>query len=718
MSSSDYTNTEVYEHGKSEDLIVFVHGYGPFAKRHLRAIAKAITGKPVNIVTTWDRVEAILALLLVILLCGVFIYIPFFVWSILNLPDLFNAWLDQSGLLTLIGLAKFSGALILMIVIALLSVGVMFISLLVYYLRASGSFAANGTSVKGQTDNAETDTEETYGEDSLGYVIRKVMAEEPDADLLIPFYDAGIYSNADVFLLASRLEDMLQRVLEERERRGGSYGKIILIGHSLGALLVRKAYVYGLGATEDHPVFQRTTDTKRWARIVDRLVLLAPMNRGWALWPRPKHMTWIRLCLFLLVLSTAKVTARARLLRSVRRGTPFVSNLRIQWIRLCRERADDVAPLIMLLGDTDDMVRQEDNQDVSASEKFIFIPVPSSGHGSIVKFHKGKEGEVRIERFLKALKYSIPHLEKDFLNMTKKVRRSPVAIVKAHSEDDLRKKGNVVFVLHGIRDFGDWTKKVGKAIRKEDSNVSVITSSYGYFPIFRFLLFGSRQRNVQLFMDWYTEAFAASPDREMSFIGHSNGTYILANAIKNYVTLSIKNAAFVGSVIPRNFPWDHYIREKRISAVRNDVSAGDWIVGIFARFFEVISEVLGVTYGSFGDIGSSGFHGFTDNSTHEHEHKYFPGGHSAALKTTNYGSLAKFVLTGKSEIDATCLVEKQSKLVVLFSKLSILIIPVLSVLIFLVGYWTTSIFETVWGVEPVVSWLGFLLVLVILLSVI
>jgi|GEM_PF-2087591 len=711
MSSSSYNNTKVYKHGKSKDLIVFVHGYGPAAKRHLRAIAEAITGKPVKIVTKWDRINATLTLLGVFLLCGffvaAFIRIEFFIWSFLNLPRLFDGWLDQSSLSSFIGLAKVFIAFVLFIVISLLNLGFMVIIGILYYLRASGS------SIFGEIDN-----EETYANDSLGSFIEKVMTEEPDADLLVPFYDAGLYSNADVFLLASRLEDMLQRAFEEREKQGGSYRKIILIGHSLGALLVRKAYVYGLGSTEDHPVYQRTTDTKPWAIIVDRLVLLAPMNRGWTLWPKPKHMSWIRLGLYLLVLSTAKVTATACLLRSVRRGTPFVSNLRIQWIHLCREHAAKVAPLIMLLGDTDDMVRQEDNQDVSASEKFIFIPVPSSGHGSIVKFHKGEEGKVRIDRFLKALKFSIPDLEKDFLSTTKEVRKLPVEILKAHSEDDLRKKGNVVFVLHGIRDFGDWTEKVEKAIRKENPNVTVITSSYGYFPIFRFLLFGSRQRNVRLFMDWYTEAFAANPDREVSFIGHSNGTYILANAIKNYATLNIQNAAFAGSIIPRNFPWDCYIREKRISAVRNDVSADDWIVGIFGRFFEVIREILGVTYGSFGDIGSSGFYGFTANSAHEQEHKYFPGGHGAALNTTNYGSLAKFVLTGKSEIDEMSLVEKQSRLLVWFSKFSILIIPLLGTLIFLVGYFMTGIFGNVWGIEPVVSWFGFVLVLVILLSVV
>src|SRR6185312_10771678 len=155
-------------------------------------------------------------------------------------------------------------------------------------------------------------------------------------------------------------EQLLERTWEAREKTGGSYERIVLIGHSVGALLARKAYVYGLGATEDQTVFERPTAARPWAQKVERLILLAPMNRGWDIRPRPKHMGLAHLLFYRVILAASSVTGRARLLRSLRRGAAFVCNLRLQWIRLCRERGEGVAPLIMLLGDTDDMVRQED----------------------------------------------------------------------------------------------------------------------------------------------------------------------------------------------------------------------------------------------------------------------------------------------------------------------------------------------------------------------
>jgi hypothetical protein len=193
--TANFTNTNIKKRGNSEELIIFVHGYGPFAKRHLRAVTQAITGeRDIDIPTRWDRVNAVLALLLVSLLCGVFVSIPFFVWSYMNLPQIFLTWMDQSGLSWLIGLAKFVGALVFMIIIGSLSLGAVLITGINYLLRESGSFK-----------DGETDTEETYENDSLGGVVREVATERPDADLLVPFYDAAIFSNADVFLLASRL---------------------------------------------------------------------------------------------------------------------------------------------------------------------------------------------------------------------------------------------------------------------------------------------------------------------------------------------------------------------------------------------------------------------------------------------------------------------------------------------------------------------------------
>ena len=103
-----------------------------------------------------------------------------------------------------------------------------------------------------------------------------------------------------------------------------------------------------------------------------------------------------------------------------------------------------------------------------------------------------------------------------------------------------------------------------------------------------FLFFYDRRKHVETFMDEYTEARATYPEAEISYVGHSNGTYILASALQRYVTLSVKQIFFAGSVVPRAFPWTSFRDNGRINSIRNDVASGDWVVAYFPALFELI----------------------------------------------------------------------------------------------------------------------------------
>ncbi len=703
MSSSELTNTSVYRQGASKKLIVFLHGYGPFAKRHLRAIANVITGQPVPVRTVWDRIRVVFGfvfwLLATILVSAFLLGIPYLTWSRLHAPH--QAVLGVLALLVLVlltGLIALAGLVVIVV-------------LFCFWARSRPHDEPP------PNDDESWETPKRRAQvDSMGEVIRWIAEDEPDADLLVPFYDASLFSSADVFRLASRLEDLLDRTCADRERSDGGYEQVVLIGHSVGALLMRKAYAYALGATEDHPVFGRRTQPKSWVSKVERLILLAPMNRGWDIRPRPRHMSLWKLAFYWLILTVSACTGTARLLRELRRGTVFVSNLRLQWIRLCREHGDAVAPMIMLLGDTDDMVSQEDHQDVLASDNFIHIPVAASGHGSIVKFQEPGAGEIRAAAFRKALTQSLPKLKEDFENSTQAVRRQPIKVADAHTQN-LSGPGAVVFIMHGIRDFNDWTKELGQAIRDRHPNVKVVTSGYGYFPILRFLLLGARHRRVRLFMDWYTEAVAATPlvESDISFVGHSNATYILANVLRRYATVRLNCVALLGSIVPRDFPWDSYVRSGRVGTIRTDRAADDAVVAVFGRFFEAVKENFGISMGSFGEIGSSGFYGFNDGSTHEYEYRYFSGGHSAALNTRNLQSLAAFASTGVSRVDPTCLVGQQSGLVVWLSKFSLFVALGLVLALAAFGYGLTEALLALGGFPRLASWAAYVAALLALL---
>ncbi|MGA8595182.1 MAG: alpha/beta fold hydrolase [Bryobacteraceae bacterium] len=645
MNSSDFRagTKRPYARGASKELIVFLHGYGPFAKRHLRAIASAIAGEPIELRTFW---EPFIASLKAVGLAGLFAAF---------LLGGYELWRNHSTM----SLILFA---IVLLAVIVLGVAVFWLAILVIFYER---FSYGGY--------------EEYADDSFGTVVSEIASKRPDADILFPFYNAGLFSNADPFLVASRLDELIVDVCREREKRSAvgsgpaEYERIVLIGHSTGASIVRKAYVYGLGATEDHPVFHETAYTlggarKKWSGKVERIVLLAPMNRGWAIWPRPRHMTVPAFLFYVLFLATATLTGTARFLRKLRKGSRFVANRRLQWIRLCRQ--DEIAPVILLLGDTDNMVSQEDHQDVAASDRFIFVPVPSSGHGSIVKFADSDHGETRLARFLDALNSGIEYLQRTYVNDTAEASKPEIRLRSARHAEDLRGSGDVVFVLHGIRDFGHWTEQVRRTIKEQDSSLAVITNSYGYFPIMRFLLFGVRQRKVRMFMDWYTEAIGPGA-REVSVLGHSNGTYIVARALRDYEALKFKYVALAGSIVPRAFDWDKYVDGGRVTVVRNDVSSDDCVVALVGRFWEAFSENLGVGFGSFGDIGSSGFHGFMANSAREYETRYYPGGHSGAITIPeNLRSLARFLATGDSAVDRAALLNSQSKWISSLSKAS------------------------------------------------
>lgn len=262
MSSSDFKHAEVYARGASKKLIVFLHGYGPFAKKHLSAIAEVITGDSITIRSGWSRLTVILKVLFFLGCTGLVVesirYLLHHDWS--SLPHKYPL--------------LFAAAMLTMLLLGFVVIAGSF--LLISYIARFGGFDYQNMGGIG---------------DSLGAAIDAISKEEPDADLLIPFYQASFFSNADPFWLASRLEDLIARTDESRSQRGQEYEQIVLIGHSIGALLVRKAYVYGMGATEDHPVSSgHQQKPKHWCEKVERLILFAPMNRGWDIHPKPRHM--------------------------------------------------------------------------------------------------------------------------------------------------------------------------------------------------------------------------------------------------------------------------------------------------------------------------------------------------------------------------------------------------------------------------------------------
>jgi pimeloyl-ACP methyl ester carboxylesterase len=512
----------------------------------------------------------------------------------------------------------------------------------------------------------------TASSSKLEHIRTSIREAIPDADLLFPDYPAGLFSSADPVEITEALVRSIADAVKMRKSKGHAYKEIILIGHSLGALLVRKAYGFARGQNQDHSGYLRPT-SQPWGDLVSRIILLAGTNRGWELRQKAKELSWMKWFGFLVCSQLWHWLHLGRLINSAREGAPFVANLRIQWINLIRNPtlSPPVPMTIQLLGTVDDIVDERDNVDIQSGSRFVYKSVPDTGHVNVIEF-SGAIGHTRKQIFLDALLTDVGNLQSDKL-------------VEFKSEPSIEQ---VIFIMHGIRDYGHWTGDLALTItgaaRRAAKEVRIITSDYGYFPIVGFLLQPERQKNVRWFMDQYTEALARYPKAGMSFIGHSNGTYLLASALARYPACVFERAVFAGSVVNREFPWDKHVEDNRLTAIQNYVATADWVVAIFPAIFERLRKAN-------SDLGSAGHSGFADRDPPVYEVTYIQGGHGAAIVPDNFETIGNFILgddiaTLKPELAA----HSQTNAVIWAGKLCLLIGLAL-VAIALIPMWTVPL---------------------------
>ena len=210
----------------------------------------------------------------------------------------------------------------------------------------------------------------------------------------------------------------------------------------------------------------------------------------------------------------------------------------------------------------------------------------------------------------------------------------------------------VVLVVHGIRDLGYWSDDLRNEIDAlaGSERVEVKPPGYGWYSMGQFLLWPSRQANVRRFMNDYTDVVARYPKARISFIGHSNGTYILAGALQKYVSLEFDRVVLAGSVIPSNFEWARYADApaNNVGGVRNVVAGDDLVVAVFPYLFEQLRGLPFLHNSKSLDIGAAGFLGFQRESRGRYESvKFLQGGHSAFLDAPErIRAVAAYILTG------------------------------------------------------------------------
>lgn len=463
-------------------------------------------------------------------------------------------------------------------------------------------------------------------------------------DFIQPF---SAMSNVDPVAVSNAMSKKIEVYAKRAE-----YKDVVIIGQSLGALLVKRAFL------------NAEREGRHWADLVSRVVLVAGMNRGWDIsGQKPSDMGWGTRFVIRLGSWFARVSGTGRLVLSAETGSPFVANLRIDWIRhmwdsdeKCGEAGVKCIQVVQLLGDIDDLVSAEDNKDLRIINKgrFAWIKVRGTGHGNIADFADTNEfGSVRLGDYRRS-KFTLAATEMDFEKLV-----AANEVLPFQPDPDVT---DVVFIVHGIRDLGEWAAAFEQELLKQfregkqgesKHKLAIASARYGYFGMGPFLLRPVREKYVKWLMDEYTETLAQYPNaKRVHFVGHSNGTYLLAAALRSYRSLEIGRIVFGGSVVQQEYPWSEVLQRqnsmfanKATLQVTNYVAKDDWVVALFPSLFERWPISL-----LNNDIGSAGFKGFSPESPEEPKVlnvRGLSGGHGAFL--SRIPEIVDFILDGVSD---------------------------------------------------------------------
>ncbi len=403
---------------------------------------------------------------------------------------------------------------------------------------------------------------------------------------------------------ATSLAATVAAEIHQRVQSRGPFDDVVLVGHSLGGMLVRSAYVQArlAAADERHP---------QWPWLVTRIVLFASLNRGMEV---SRHRRWW----LPLVFWFARVLpwVRGFLLHDLLRGSAFVSSLRIEWIRIMS--SGRAVPLVVQhLGTEDDLVTAQESTDIETFPTGRTVSLPGATHGDLVHLESASDPDGRFALIRPAFADPVP------------------AAVPVGDPDQ-----QIVLLLHGIRASNeDWAAGLRDEIATTWPRALVSASEYGRFSARQFVLPATRRKFLGWLQDEYAEALARNPSARFYFVGHSNGTYLFGRSLLAVPAMRFERVLLVGSVLPRGYDWRGRFASGQVGELRNDRGSTDVPVGVLCGMLRGV----GMT-----DVGTGGVDGFDweADALTKLEVRYHPGGHSRALLPDNLPSLAAFVTTG------------------------------------------------------------------------
>jgi alpha-beta hydrolase superfamily lysophospholipase len=464
------------------------------------------------------------------------------------------------------------------------------------------------------------------------------LLNEPElagSDLLVFDHQLSRLTPGHLYDFATRL----RAEIDAQWIRHGGYDDVILAGHSTGSLLVRAAYLQSAGRDPRQP------RTVPWSDRVSRVVLLAGIGRGVDAEERGRW-SW--------VLSAGRFIPliRSSVMYDVLRGADFVTDVRIAWIRYFSELSaasmrDASAPrppiVVELLGTEDDVLARDDNIDLEQFPTAYHIDVPGAGHQTLHRLELTANPELTYALFREA-----------FVS-----RVFPSASRRSVMTDSVHR---IVFLLHGLRSSRDeWVHEIAPMLRAQLPGAEIVESSYGWISMLGFALPSVRRRELKWLEDHYTEALARHPGATIDVVAHSNGSYLVGEALRRVPSMRFGRVVLLGSVLPADYAWSQRQAWGQAQAVRTDRAGDDLVVAVLC------SALHGV---GMTDVGTSGWTGFDETGGVETEMAWYQGGHSAALASNNLANLASFVSTGRNTATGMTLASGPPRSVALLSQLA------------------------------------------------
>lgn len=542
---------------------------------------------------------------------------------------------------------------------------------------------------------------------SLWKMAEVLHAALPDVDIVIPQLDIRRWNSGVA------PEDMAAAAIRTIDSvcAGKNYTDIRFVAHSLGAPFARKVLIGAYGPKSPEVPLETAFvvpagPQRNWHQKVSRIVFIGGLTRGWMVNERQK--LWQRFAgnffgLFGHVMSLLKIRSKQwgylPAIFKLRRGAPFIVNTRLQWLALTRASGPDKPdPVIVhLMASEDNQVSPVEVIDIETSQtagRIFSMLVPDSDHHSILDIAaQEKRRKCLFSALLAAVgknRAVCPFHQPNQPDLPP-LNASELTIPMSFMDDNITLNANMnvnllTFVIHGIRDNGYWTKKIGATIResfaeavrrlqrKNEPVVATDTQTYGYFTAFPFIFPWIRQAKVEWLMDRYATARALNPVAEFSYVGHSNGTYLAARALQDYDTCRFARIVFAGSVVRCDYKWKKLIAQQRVGAVINYVATGDIVVALLTKGL----RPLGL------DVGSASHDGFTELGENENM-RFVIGGHGAGVGEPVWRQIADFIVNGTPPTiqprDQKYFSDHQNLAVKAIGKISTLVLLVFALLI-------------------------------------